>query len=172
MPTTDAFPPEVADLVEQVLATCRAQMTEGPVAATTYIVNTASKSLLPIEMYVPNDVAKEMSADVVRWVAKNALADATITVSEAWTLSQQDAKRYEEIRARYGSIGEYPGRLEILMVSVETYAGNWLGQAPIETKGKARRIGPMTIHAALAGDPTTGVAGRFSHFLPPREAGK
>jgi hypothetical protein len=157
------FPAAVAPLVEDVLTTCRAQLTEGPVTATTYIVNSSAKTITPVEMYMPTEVAKDMSADVARWMAKNAKADATIAVSEAWSLSEQDSPRHAEIIKQYGSIGEYPGRLDILTVNVQTHDGVWMGRAPIITEGRARRFGPLEVVKAGKSD------GRFTNFLPPKE---
>lgn len=142
---TTTFPPEVQPLVDKILALCREQMTEGTVKPVTYVIDTAKKVMVPVEMYMPNNVAKDVAAALVRWTAKNMKADATIMVTEAWSLSEADSKHYQAIMDKYGSIGEYPGKLDVLMVSVQTRAGAWTGRAPIETKGEARRCGPLEV---------------------------
>jgi hypothetical protein len=153
------FPADVQPLVDRILALCREQMTEGAVTPVTYVIDSAKQTMVPVEMHMPNAIAKDVAAALVRWTAKNIKADMTIMVTEAWSLSQKDAKHYNAIIEQYGSIGEYPGHLDILMVQVETRAGHWMGRAPIETKGKARRCGPLEV---VKGD---SASGRFSHFL-------
>jgi hypothetical protein len=163
---TTEFPDIVKPLIDKVLQLSRAQMTEGDVTAVTYVVNTAKDTMVPVEMHMPNEVSKDVSAALVKWTAKNVHADATIMVSEAWSLSREDAPKYKEILEKYGSLGAYPGKLDILMVSVETREGSWIGRAPIESKGKARRCGPLEVIKAEA----NGKDGRFSKFLPDEEA--
>lgn len=157
------FPADLAAQVDKVLAICRAQMTEGAVAAVTYVIDSRTGTMVPVEMHMPNEVSKDISAAMVRWTAKNMKADATIMVNEAWTLSREDLQRHAEIIARYGSIRDYPGKLDVLMVQVQTRAGHWLGRAPIEHAGDARRCGPMEV---IRGD---AAAGTLTNFLPPEE---
>lgn len=161
---TTAFPPDVQPLIDKVLAICREQMTEGTVTPVTYVIESKSRLLVPVEMHMPDNVAKDISAALVRMTAKSIKADMTIMVTEAWSLSAADAARHAEIVEQYGSIGEYPGKLDILMVTVQTRAGHWMARAPIETRGQARRCGELEVMRA------EGAAGRFTNFLGDEDA--
>jgi hypothetical protein len=158
---TTVLPSEIAPLVDTILASSRAQMTEGAVDAVVYVINSATGAKVPVQMHVPMEVSKDIAASMVGWTVKNLKADVTIMVTEAYTLSVQDANRYDQIVEQYGSIGEYPGTMDILMLEVQTADGWWMGRAPIEAKGKARRCGALTL---LKGD-----ARRSVNFLPEGE---
>lgn len=145
MNTPTTFPPDVAPLVERIMAICREQLTEGAVTPVTYVIDSKEQLLVPVEQHMPAKIATDIAGAMVRWTATTIHADMTIAVSEAWSLSSADSPRYREIIDQYGSIGDYPGKLDVLMVNVQTRAGCWRGRAPIETRGQARRCGALEV---------------------------
>jgi len=76
--------------------------------------------------------AKHMQIAMARKVAAEINADAVITTMEAWTINQDDAKNYNSIMEQYGSLSKYPGRIEIVMLMIETPDGTWMGTSEIE----------------------------------------
>ena len=59
-------------------------------------------------------------------------ADFAITTIESWSLTPQDRPRRDEICAKYGSLREYPGRVEAAWFVLETLEGSFASQAAIE----------------------------------------
>jgi hypothetical protein len=151
-----AFPAHLDAQIDRVLTIYRAEMTDGDAAAITYVVHTPRMAMVPVEMHMPDEVAKAMANSMVRWTAKRMDADATIQVSEAWSLTTADMGKYKEILEQYGSIGSYPGKLDILMVKVVTREGAWMRRAIIETKGQARRCGKLQVDAVPNSDASHG----------------
>lgn len=142
-PTT--FPPAVAPLVERIMAICREQLTEGGITPVTYVIDSRQELLVPVEQQMPARVVSDIAGAMARWTATTIHADLTITVAEAWSLSAADSGRYREIVEQYGSIGDYPGKLDVLLVTVQTRDGCWRGRAPITTRGHARRCGALEV---------------------------
>lgn len=158
-----AMPAELNKFCDNLLRQARSKLLDNEeLTGTAFVLNTRDKTYDTVILDQEDDAAKDASAALVRQVAQAAAADVVILLSEAWSLTPADLPRYEAILDQYGSLAAYPGHTEIVSLSVETRAGTWSGQAPIERKARSRTLGPV-VYTALS--PDTATRGRYTGFL-------
>lgn len=131
-----------------------------------FVGNLARRALQVVAIDPVATRPKDEMVETIRATAVAQEADFIFTVMDAWALAPDQAHRYDEIIARYGSIGDSPYRIDIVNFSLETYQGTWMAQTQIE----APEGGPRTF-----GEPAfrryPRMAGRFVALLPGKNPG-
>jgi hypothetical protein len=85
---------------------------------------------------------------------------------EAWGLPKDKVRRHEEIRDRYGSIGNSPYKVDVVSFILESRYGIWAAQVLLKPKGhskKKRTFGDAIFQRMDEAE------GRFVGLLPVRE---
>ena len=139
------------------------------VMATIYLGRADSDELTPFFYNTSSDEMRERSVLFARALAMSLPADFVLVVSEAWSIARDDPNDPQEIFKKYGSLSNYPGRIDCLSIVIESHQeGIWMMQIPIETssakssKPPRRRLGAApNIMRPVAGE------GRLIGILPP-----
>lgn len=175
MSDNPTLPPRYQQLLEGALKHARSQLADsGQVAPVGLVcsaaVQPASAAPIVVDMATQNDAQKDRVAFAIRELVKLYDADCVMLLTEAWTLPQHLAKDHAALRARYGSLGNVPGRLEIVMVSIETRARSWMAQSPILRQGRIVKLGPPDVILTRNGsDDAMQVTGRYANFFSDEE---
>lgn len=140
MALTDPIPQQYLALVEHFIATARAIAEKGEGIQNILFIGSLEKGKsVSMLMDAASADEKEAAGEHARRVAEMLDADYSLTVGEAWSLTPRDTARSEAILEDYGSVGNYPGRIEIAAFMLETRYGTWAGQAPIKFKGASKK---------------------------------
>lgn len=115
----------------------------------------------PVIMDMANEAAKDFSAMALRELCKERDADCVVMITEAWTLSQEDAQDFMKNRSKYRFVSEHPRKIEAVCFSIETNDAYYSGVAPI-LEGREIKNPEIT--------KMTGSSGRFTKFLEKRMA--
>lgn len=157
-----ALPTDLQVVADTLLAHARERMADGDeFLLTAYLYRRADRAL--IEFEAEQAANKPEAAAVLRQLAQAEQPDAIFILSEGWALPPELKADSARILARYGSLSNCPHAIEILMLGVQSYDGNWLGKGRIITRGRARRAEPFN----LAPDEQAPV-GLFDNLLPVR----
>lgn len=148
--------------IEFIISTARGFMAEGKELQAFVFLGKAGAPLLPCPMNMKDGQTKDISAMVVREIAREGKAEFAIMISEAWGLdhtkvSMEEIKEYYE---SHGGISEHPNRIDVVMITLEAPEGFWIAQAPIKSSGEAREFGDPDFAFM------TRAEGRFACFLP------
>lgn len=113
-----------------------------------------------------NEKQKNYFAELLKQSARKMNADAVCFVAESWTLPDKYRTKedMDRILKQYGSISEFPERVEIVAIMLETREGKWTGMADIKPAKKGRKM------AGLSWMKADMMEGRFSHLLPVKYA--
>jgi hypothetical protein len=133
------------------------------ITAHVILLNSTTKKVSFVELNTESKAAKRASSAMVKKVAANMLADCSITITEAWGVSIGDTTPPDEIYKKYGSLSNYPGRVDIVTFSMEIPSGVWFGTSEIlekDTKKKTRTFKSLVIKNMPDMD------GNFVGFLP------
>lgn len=104
----------------------------GQVSPCVIIGSTSAGEARRIDISLGSHESKQRSFELARQAASEIEADFAITTIESWSLTPQDRPRRDEICAKYGSLREYPGRVEAAWFVLETLEGSFASQAAIE----------------------------------------
>jgi hypothetical protein len=162
--TDTTLPPRFQQLLDGALKFARSQLVEQRAVAPVGLVFGPDDPVV-VDMATDSDTEKDRLAFAIRELVKLYSADCVMLLTEAWTLPQHLAKDHAALRARYGSLGNVPGRLEIVMVSIETQDRSWLAQAPILRQGRAVKLGPPDVVLTRGSSDTMEITGRYAHFF-------
>lgn len=139
------------------------------VMPTIYLGRADNDELVPFFYNISSDEMRERSVVFARALAMALPAEFVLVVSEAWSIARNDPNDPQEILRKYGSVSNYPGRIDCLSILIESHLdGLWMVQVPIEAapakpgKRPRRRLGssPNVMR------PTSG-EGRLVGILPP-----
>lgn len=125
-----------------------------------------TNTVIPIMLDSRNDDAKERSASTIAMAAQEANADYVFTVMEAWALPKKYLNRADEVYEKYGSLANFPHRLDVASFVLETRHGMWMAQCTILPKPpskKRRTIMPPEFFFADQAN------GRFANLLPVKD---
>src|SRR5574342_86303 len=116
--------------IDKIVSVARKFLSEGGEITGFVFLGKSDLPLLPCPMRMSNNAEKEISAMLVREIARAAQAEFVIMISEAWALEQtkisfDDYKKYME---SHNGIAEHPDRMEVVMITLETPEGYWLAQ--------------------------------------------
>lgn len=156
-------------IVEEIVHAIRKKLELGEELPASIFIGSFSKELEIIPIDTSSNVAKEMSTQVARVIAKEMSADCIIVATEAWMVQAKktDSNSYkdlqENMRRQYKSLSEHPARMDVMHISVETREGMWCGTAEIKFKypsKKKRTFGAVAFEMIHQ-------EGRFVGILPP-----
>ena len=98
--------------------------------------------------------------------AAQAEADYVFTVIEAWALPKKYLNRVEEIYEKYGSLANFPHRLDVASFTLETRHGTWMAQCTILPKPPSKKRRTIMPPLFVWGD---AAQGRFANLLPVKD---
>lgn len=162
---TTPFPSELPESlkksVEGILAAARENFEKSEYLLPMFYVSNSAKNetalvATPFTSQDPND--KRAVAWQVKKIARDMDADSLVFVSESWAVRPEDAKEFMENRDKYPNVRDFPKRIDVLSLLIESNFGNFHGS--IETTG--RKV-TGTLHFQRT-DKSTGI---FSNLLPP-----
>ena len=134
-----------------------------------FVGNLTTQQTLPVMINPGSDEIKDESAATIKRAATMIDADFVFIVMEAWSLRPDKLHRADEIRDKYGSIGNSPYAIDVVSMTLETRHGIWVAQLSIKPKGyskKKRTFGPPEFRFF------TEAKGRFVDLLPTKDGGR
>lgn len=99
---------------------------------------------------------KDAFAETVRRLSREHDIVAVLFIAESWTLSQDDAKEFQENIDKYQGIASHPRRREAVVAQLETKETNYLAVAEISPE---RKVGEFDFNEVES------MGGRFAKFL-------
>jgi len=160
------IPEKYREVIEPLIAKARSFVEAGEsLAPIAFVGNFASRQILHVAVGTADDDTKDRSALAIQAAAAQLDADFVFTVIEAWVLPKDKIRRHEEIRDRYGSIGNSPCKVDVVSFILETRYGIWAAQVSLKPKGyskKRRTFGDATFRRMDSAE------GRFVGLLPER----
>ncbi len=161
------MPPSYRTHIDPIIARARGFLERGEaLTPMAFIGSFANHSVIPIMLDSRDNDAKERSAATIAVAAREADADYVFTVMEAWALPKKYMNRTEEIYDKYGSLANFPHRLDVASFMLETRHGVWMAQCtiqPLPPSKKRRTIMPVQF---VYGN---GMQGRFANLLPAKD---
>lgn len=152
----------VTDVMKQAEGFLRKGEELAPVAM---VRSSAQDSMAVVSARFDSEEDKNAFASHVRLVCHATQADALLLVGESWALPASKVDDHKAIRAKYGSIGECPDRIDSAIFTLETASLTYACLVQIEacppSKKKRRFKGPAKFLT---------VTGRFSQFLSTTES--
>lgn len=161
----EALPSEIRLFVREVIEQAKHKLERGDEVRTTIFLSSPEKGLTAVVLDTSSVQAKEASIAHARQLAAIHGSTMSVFISESWGLSASDAPKHEAILAKYGSLANYPGRIDVLYVHVETHNGIYAVQADIKPMppSKKRRTVVFRNKFFMA----TEIGGRMAGVLPP-----
>ena len=163
--STDHTPPAAyAVLIEGMLQTARDTLRENELVPPCAML-LLNGEVVDIIFAQFNDVrTKDQFAETVRQRASRFKPEAIATLTEAWGLPKeyQTREAMTAFREQYQAVSEAPFKIDILVLQLETYDGDWIGRAEVREADVGRTMGAMDWLKA------DHMGGRFTHFLPVR----
>jgi hypothetical protein len=159
----NTIPEKYQHSIKAITAKAREFLLNGDQLQPFVFLGRTGHSLLPCPMQMSSNQAKDMSAMIVREIARVAGAEYAIMISEAWALdssvvSMEEAKRF----AMSGeSIADHPNRTDVVMITLEAPEGFWMAQSRIKSLNDNARSFDDVDFLFLSG-----AEGRFVSFLP------
>jgi len=151
----------LSDIIDKVQKNLKNYDQLLPVA---FLLNTKKIEVLALPM--GNEDEKNYFAEVLKQRASRFDAEAVCFIAESWTLPEKyrGTDDFERIIKQYGSISNFPEKIEIIAITFETRDGTWTGMGDIKPAKKGRKMTGLTwIKAEIMG-------GRFAHLLPVKYA--
>lgn len=163
--TSNTAPPiRYTPVLQAAEAWVRDLLDKGEAVPAVYWIGSATQTDVNIVPIGANNAEeKEHSARAARKVAAMCQADFVLCISEAWGLTRSDAKKMDEIYAKYGSLAAYPGHTDVISFHLETPDGYFNDTAEITFKfpSKKRRVlAPVSLSRPIS------VVGRLVGILP------
>lgn len=161
------IPEKYREVIEPLIAKARGFVEAGEaLAPIAFVGNFASRQILHVAIGTADDDTKDRAARAIQMAAAQLDADFVFTAMEAWGLRKDKVSRHEEIRERYGSIGNSPYRISVASFILESRYGIWASQVLLKPKGyskKKRTFGDAKFQRMDSAE------GRFVGLLPVRE---
>jgi hypothetical protein len=161
------MPAKYLEVIAPLIAKARSFVEAGEsLAPIAFVGNFATRQILHVAIGTADDDAKDSSALAIQMAAAQIDADLVFTIVEAWGLPKDKISRHEEIRERYGSIGNSPYRISVASFILESRYGIWASQVLLKPKGyskKKRTFGDAIFQRMDEAE------GRFVGLLPVRE---
>jgi len=153
------IPEEYRKDIEKIVSVARGYLSEGETLSAMAFLGKSGCGFFPVPMNMRH---KDESAKLVTELCKQVAADYVIMISEAWALSGKVLnEEMERIAASHESIENHPDRDDIVMITLETRQGHWLGKGLIKSLGGKKR-GVDDIQFTMEKE----MEGRFASFLP------
>lgn len=158
------IPPAYKAHIDPIVAKAKGFLENGealtPIA---FVGSFTNKTVIPVVLDSSDEQGKDRSAAMVAAAAKQTDADYVFTVMEAWALPKKYVTRVEEIYEKYGSLANFPHRLDVATFMLETRHGTWVAQCTILPKPPSKKRRTIMPPEFVFGD---GAQGRFSNLLP------
>src|ERR1017187_4818546 len=134
------IPEKYLEVIAPLIAKARGFVEAGEaLAPIAFVSNFASKQILHVSIGTADDDTKDSSALAIRMAAAQLNADFIFTAMEAWGLPKDKVRRHEEIRDRYGSIGNSPYKVDVVSFILESRYGIWAAQVLLKPKGHSKK---------------------------------
>lgn len=161
-PTDPPLPADIAELIETALQDARKWLHAGKqVPPTWFLLNRELGAMMPLPLPFRTAAEKHRAAQLVRDLAAKMSCDCVVFICEGWGLSRVDVATAERL-GRTGQVKDEPGAVDVLLVNVETYEGDWWAQPQVTTQGKERRLAPVVFRTMSI------AAGNMVGYLPPK----
>ena len=158
------IPPAYLKHIEPIVAKAKGFLENGealtPIA---FVGSFSNNTVIPVMLDSSNDATKDRSATMIAAAAAQAEADYVFTVIEAWALPKKYLNRVEEIYEKYGSLANFPHRLDVASFTLETRHGTWMAQCTILPKPPSKKRRTFMPPQFVFGD---AAQGRFANLLP------
>lgn len=147
----------LSDIIDQIQSNLKKHDQLVPLA---YLLN--QKEMAIFASQFDDEKQKNYFSELIKQHASKINADAICFVAESWTLPEKYRNKADMTRIlkQYGSISEFPERVEIIAISLETREGKWTGMGDIKPAKKGRKM------TGLKWMKVEMMEGRFSHLLP------
>jgi len=153
--------------INSIIATAKGFLEKGePLTPMAFVASFTTDTVTPIMLDSRDNETKERSAAMIAAAAADIDADYVFTVMEAWALPKKYLNRVEEIYDKYGSLANFPHRLDVVNFMLETRHGLWSSQCtikPMPPSKKRRTIMPPEFMFV------DGAEGRFANLLPVKD---
>lgn len=170
--TISIVPEQYRGILQQLLADAHESLLEGKrLPSTYYIGSCAAEVLQAVPVDTSSQSGKEASVMHAKRMATYLDADFVVLVTEAWALPRNKADDAEAILSKWGSVGQYPGKLDVAWFQLETRHGLFTAQAkilPVPPSKKRRKLG--TIEWMRADEAQGTMAGVLAR-LPTQDGG-
>ncbi len=167
MADKEAFPPaKYVKFLNMVIEKMQQNLKNFPkLLPVAFLLNNETNKTQIIGMPFRNEEDKESCAAMLKDRAIEMQADAICFLSEAWTLPEKyrTKEMIDSILQQYGEIANFPERMEIVTIQLETYEGIWMATGSIREAKKGRKISGLRWMNANQAE------GRFVHLLPSKE---
>ena len=161
------IPPAYLRHIEPIVAKAKGFLENGEALTPVAFVGTfTNNTVIPIMLDSSSEESKNRSSTMIAAAAAQADADYVFTVIEAWALPKKYLNRVEEIYQQYGSLANFPHRLEVASFTLETRHGTWMAQCTILPKPPSKKRRTIMPPQFVLGD---AAQGRFANLLPAKE---
>lgn len=127
-----------------------------------FLINDENQKIEIIPLTFKDDAEKDYAVEIIKQRASKWKADAICMLSEGWALptKYQNPEDTNRILNEYGQISNFPEKVDIVFLNLETREGLWTGIGHIKPAKKGRKI------SGFAWKKVSGMEGRFSNMLP------
>lgn len=161
------IPPAYRPYVDPIVAKAKGFLENGekltPIA---FVGSFTNEQVIPIQLDSRTDEGKDRSAEIIAATAQSINADFVFSVMEAWGLPKKYMNRVDEIYDKYGSIANFPHRLDVATFMLETRHGMWLAQCTILPKPPSKKRRTFMPPEFVFGNE---MQGRFANLLPEKD---
>lgn len=158
------IPPSYRAHIDPIIAKAKGFLENGealtPIA---FVGSFTTNTVIPVMLDSTDIDSKERSASTIAAAALQANADYVFTVIEAWGMPKKYMNRVEEIYEKYGSLANFPHRLDVASFMLETRHGLWMAQCTILPKPPSKKRRTIMPPEFVFGDKAQG---RFANLLP------
>jgi hypothetical protein len=142
----DDLPKTVQYHVTHLLKQARSQIVDEGEVEPAFVLYSENDTHI-VDARARNNAEKDMVAFMVRQLAALHEAHTICHIGEIWGFpDDMPSERQAELLAKYGSVGGCPGRIELVMVKVETRDGGmFLVRAQIMRNGRAVTLAKPTV---------------------------
>src|ERR1035437_9291487 len=134
------IPAKYREVIEPLIAKARGFVEAGEsLAPIAFVGNFTTTQILHVTIRTGDDDTKDRSALAIQMAAAQLDADFVFTAMEAWGLRKDKISRHEEIRERYGSIGNSPYKVDVVSFILETRYSIWAAQVLLKPKGHSKK---------------------------------
>lgn len=153
------IPKEVRARIETLFEQAGKQLAkQGGVAPVVVVIG---DELAMVDAAANTEQEKDRVAFMVRELVKIHNARMVVHVGEFWTLPEDmPEQKMKELALKYRFVEDMPGRVERVVIKVETTeGGQWVGLAPILRAGRRVSLGKVSIHSSV------GLGGRYQGYF-------
>lgn len=158
------IPQSLRDVVRGAHAWAQGQLERGERIETHWVIGNAG---LKTSVHIPTDTSSEETKDAcaqhARRVAQLQQADYVLNIGETWALAPEDVPNYQSILARYGSISNYPRRVDTLHIYLECAEGIFGAMSRIRPMPPSKKRRTLAAPQVLKADESQG---RLAGILP------